>query len=292
MKHAYLIIANRNPQQLQWLINAIDDSRNDIFLMIDNKSNIKNCKFTATYSTLIIVESINIYWGDYSLVDAELRLLKSSIKGEYAYYHFLSGLDLPLVNQDKIHDFFDSVPNHEFLTYSAAIDQKLINQRVKRHLFNKHFRPSGSLNRIYRKIEKHILELVPEKDYSSVLGFASNWATIDNDLASILISSEQEISSMFNHGYLVDELFIPSIININSEIKKKVYYSEPVKDSPNEFQGNLRYINWWDGSPYTWRYKDYYQLDQARKMGHLFSRKFDITIDRKIVDKILKDVLN
>lgn len=131
--------------------------------MIDNKSDMKDCKFTVTYSTLVIVEPIDIYWGDYSQVDAELKLLKSSINGKYGYYHFLSGLDLPLVNQDKIHDFFDSVPNHEFLTYSVANDQKSINQRVKRHLFNKHFRSGRSLNRIYRKIEKHILELVPEK---------------------------------------------------------------------------------------------------------------------------------
>lgn len=40
MKHAYLIIANRNPGQLQNLLNTIDDYRNDIYLLIDAKSTI------------------------------------------------------------------------------------------------------------------------------------------------------------------------------------------------------------------------------------------------------------
>ena len=37
-KHAYLIIANRNPNQLKMLLSVLDDSRNDIYLYIDNKS--------------------------------------------------------------------------------------------------------------------------------------------------------------------------------------------------------------------------------------------------------------
>lgn len=34
-KHAYLIIANRNPNQLKMLLSVLDDSRNDIYLYID-----------------------------------------------------------------------------------------------------------------------------------------------------------------------------------------------------------------------------------------------------------------
>ncbi|MGT2833835.1 hypothetical protein ACVRZC_00500 [Streptococcus hyointestinalis] len=32
----------------------------------------------------------------------------------------------------------------------------------------------------------------------------------------------------------------------------KVYYKVGTTDNPNDIQGNLGYINWWDGSPYTW----------------------------------------
>lgn len=37
-KHAYLIIANRNPGQLQTLLTLLDDSRNDIYLLVDRKA--------------------------------------------------------------------------------------------------------------------------------------------------------------------------------------------------------------------------------------------------------------
>ncbi len=37
-KHAYCIMAHGNWEQLQMLINALDDVRNDIFLHIDKKA--------------------------------------------------------------------------------------------------------------------------------------------------------------------------------------------------------------------------------------------------------------
>ena len=37
-KHAYCIMAHNNWEQLQLLVSAIDDSRNDIYLHIDKKS--------------------------------------------------------------------------------------------------------------------------------------------------------------------------------------------------------------------------------------------------------------
>lgn len=44
-KHAYLIIANKNPEQLKKLLGSLDDERNDIYLLIDKKSLIKDINF-------------------------------------------------------------------------------------------------------------------------------------------------------------------------------------------------------------------------------------------------------
>lgn len=76
-KHAYLIIANRNPNQLATLIATLDDSRNDIFILLDKKStSIFPAVYKATYATVTMVDPINIFWGDYSQIEAELALLK------------------------------------------------------------------------------------------------------------------------------------------------------------------------------------------------------------------------
>lgn len=63
-KHAYLIIANRNPNQLNLLLNTLDDSRNDIYLLIDKKSINKFYNiFKPMYSSLYMIDPIDIYWG-------------------------------------------------------------------------------------------------------------------------------------------------------------------------------------------------------------------------------------
>ncbi|WP_318766709.1 hypothetical protein [Lactiplantibacillus carotarum] len=33
--------------------------------------------------------------------------------------------------------------------------------------------------------------------------------------------------------------------------------------------------------PHVWTINDFEELEDARRMGHLFSRKFDISIDKK-----------
>jgi len=38
MKHAYMIIAHTNFEQLQTLLDLLDDERNDIYLHIDKKA--------------------------------------------------------------------------------------------------------------------------------------------------------------------------------------------------------------------------------------------------------------
>ena len=39
-KHAYLIIAHNNFEQLKNLIHALDDTRNDIYVHIDKKASV------------------------------------------------------------------------------------------------------------------------------------------------------------------------------------------------------------------------------------------------------------
>ena len=45
-------------------------------------------------------------WGDVSVIEAEFRLFEEAAnKDKYAYYHLLSGVDMPLKSQNEIHAF-------------------------------------------------------------------------------------------------------------------------------------------------------------------------------------------
>lgn len=293
-KHAYLIIANRNFDQLQILLSLLDDYRNDIYILIDKTSAEERISLVCNKSTLYMLPEIPIYWGDFSQVQAELNLFKSASSSHYDYYHLISGLDLPLVSQEKLHNFFDSHPHQEFVTYSAIFDSKKLSKRLRHHLFTKHFRIDATnvftklFFRIYRKIENFYFDLTT--NINKDIKLCSNWCSLDDNFVQDLVTDKNisAVKKKFSHGFCVDEIFLSYELSA-LDYESKVYYPERVHDKPNEIQGNLRYINWWDGSPYTWRRKDILQLQNAVELGHLFSRKFDIKVDSEIINLIIKD---
>ena len=62
---------------------------------------------SSSCSNVWKMKTIKVYWGDISLVKVEYLLFESALShGPYAYYHLLSGTDLPIKSQDYIHAFF------------------------------------------------------------------------------------------------------------------------------------------------------------------------------------------
>lgn len=96
------------------------------------------------------------------------------------------------------------------------------------------------------------------------------------------------IATIFKNTKVNDELFIPTILQ-KHQLLNTVYSIEPTNDKPTDFQGNLRYINWWDGSPYTWTDSsdDIDQLKRGKALGHKFSRKFDLESNPNLKEEIL-----
>lgn len=300
--HAYLIIANRNFKQLNLLLRLLDDSRNDIYLLIDQKATYDQAAVKAgiKYSNLYFVAPLKIYWGSYSQIKAELRLFAQAAQKKYAFYHLLSGLDLPLVSQDTIHEFFDQHLHTEFLTFTDKsiatknrvadrldvhlypnISERTFNAKVLRKLYN-----------LYRKAE-HLFEHTSHIGLNRLnmdLGYGSNWVSIDHDLVMYILSQKDWIYKKFRHSVLGDELFIHTLV-LNSKFKERVYVLDGVHDRPTDRQGNLRYINWWDGGPYTWQQKDLKTLQQVVEQGYFFSRKFDEQADSVIIEQIAANLL-
>ena len=111
-KHAYLIMAHGNFNQLKKLIKMLDDNRNDLFIHVDlNAEGFKKEEFLdiTVYSGLEFITSRKVFWASYSLTNVQLDLLECACnKSHYKYYHLLSGMDLPIKTQDYIHNFLDN----------------------------------------------------------------------------------------------------------------------------------------------------------------------------------------
>ena len=105
-RHAYLILAHNHPEQLRILLSLLDDGRNDVFVHLDANAPFGpealegSCRRSALH---FIEPRFEIHWGGVSIMRAELALLRAAVSGGYAYYHLLSGQDLPIKDQDTIH---------------------------------------------------------------------------------------------------------------------------------------------------------------------------------------------
>ena len=253
-------------------------------------------------STLYFTKEIPIYWGDYSLVEAELELFTTALKNnDYSMYHLLSGVDLPLDTAENIYNFFDERKDYNFLTMVSddLFEKNKIYERVSFKYLAPHL-SSRSINNkilkkglnIYRRFEielQRMLKIDSFKKYNIDLKYASNWCSLNHKAVQVLVREREFIKRVFKKTRVNDELFIPTILEKN-DLLNSVYSLKPTNDEPTDFQGNLRYINWWDGSPYTWTDsdEDVEQLKYGKKQGHLFSRKFDIDKYPKMKEIVLE----
>ena len=306
MKQAYLIIAHNKVEQLKFLLSLLDYEKHDIFILFDKKAKItekqkNDLRQIVTKSSLFFTKEIPIYWGDYSLVEAEMELFETANKQEqYSMYHLLSGVDLPLDTAENIYNFFDNRKEYNFLTMVS--DELYIRNKVYERVAFKTMFPRltvrtvnnnflRSVLNIYRKFEVELQRIVKVdcfKKFNLELKYASNWCSLNKKAVDILLEEKKLIASIFKNTKVNDELFIPTILQ-KHQLLNTVYSIEPTNDKPTDFQGNLRYINWWDGSPYTWTDSsdDIDQLKCGKALGHKFSRKFDLERDLNLKEEIL-----
>ncbi|QEA44299.1 beta-1,6-N-acetylglucosaminyltransferase [Leuconostoc lactis] len=293
-KHAYLIISHHNFEQLMFLLSTIDYNDNDIFIMIDRKSNISrsqldSIKNSVIKSKIFFTKRINIYWGDYSQILAELELIQLAVNtGSYDYFHILSGDDLPLQSQDKIHKFFDEHPQKVFLSLAdRRVNFQNIIDRVKYyHISPKLTGRSKSVSimqlSFYFRALDHFFLLIQKllkinlvEKYHLEVDYASNWMSIDFDTAKLILENKKWISKVFRHSITADELFVPILLKKHN-LYNKIFNNSRIGDDKYAFQGSLNYVNWWDGSPYTWQDGDEVEIDWVIRKGHFFSRKFNL----------------
>lgn len=281
-KHAYLIMAHNNFEQLKILIGLLDDYRNDIYLHIDKKvKGFVKESIQTKYAQLIFVNPINVTWGGHSQIKCEMLLLKSSKPKHYKYYHILSGVDLPIKTQDEIHDFFDLNYGKNFIDFDteANTTKNYIDRVQYYHLFRNIIGRSKKIGTLmFRVLNKFFLMLqksVSFKRKEIIPNYkGSNWVSITDEMAQYLVKCEKLIRKQFYYSYCADEIFLQSVA-----------MSSPYRDTIIDC--DCRIIDWERGKPYTYRKNDAEELFNSTA---LFARKFDLSVDKEIIDLVVEKV--
>lgn len=275
-KHAYLMIAHTNFEQLQTLIDLLDDPRNDIYLHIDKKS--KNVpRFSAKYSQLHLVEPMNVIWGGHSQVHCELKLMEAASQGHYRYYHLISGMDLPFKTQDEIHDFFREHDGKEFMGFNdQACASKNFHYRILYYFYfsNLGINSRRSICYAMRQIDlllikvQKLLHITRKPIFPLYKG--DQWFSITDELLQFVLAHKDEIRKQFDYTLCPDEIFLQSVA-----------MGSPRRDYI--VKNTLRSIDWERGQPYTFRAED---VPMLLASDTLWGRKFDQRVDKEAIEMI------
>ena len=288
-RHAYLILAHKNFGQLRKLIELLDDPRNDIFVHVDAKA--KNFRQesldgTTRHSRLIVLpQRLKVNWGGVSIMRSELALLKKATsESEYAYYHLLSGMDMPIKTQDEIHAFFNEHKGYEFINLWEF--KKSTRSRFRYFTIF----PEGEgkfRTRIINNIFKGLQMAVGFRINRNIdFRFGSQWFSITDSLARYVVEKENWLEKVFRHTSTCDEIFLPTLV-AESPFSNRLYVPAAVKNQKEVNMANMRFIDWTRGEsvrhPWVFRAGD---MSLLESVPHLWARKFDETVDNNIINMI------
>lgn len=232
-------------------------------------------------SNIYFIKRRKVAWGDYSQIQLEYDLLRESIKNKYMYYHLISGVDLPIKNQDYIHAFFKEHKGKEFVSFDY--DQDIEKFKYRFDLYHFHQNRYANKRNFFYYLDKFLQKVqcflrihrISSIPYEVKKG--ANWFSITHNLAEYILKQEPVCKKIFKYTRCCDEVFLQTF-TYNSEFKSHLYYNEVAIRNYN-----MRFVDFQRGNPYVFTANDYEELCNRQE---LFARKFDWFIDQEIIRKI------
>ena len=284
MKHAYLILAHNEPELLSLLIERLDDARNDIYIHFDRKLTVLPEVKTQHAGLYILKDRVDVRWADVSMIEAEYKLFHAVVDSgcQYSHHHLISGVDLPLKNQDYIHSFFAQHQGKEFV----GLHQRPMNSHADRALhywypFTRSFRGRGCVFAIKRILRYLVIQtqvlLGIRRNTTIPFHKGGQWVSITRELIDYLLEQEDRAFTIFSRTFGADEYFVPTLI-------WDTPFMDRLFDATDESRGAMRYIGWRaDGQLIDFTPQDLPALQQTE---YLFARKFN-SRDKAFLQEIL-----
>ena len=276
------MMCHKNPAQINQLIAALSDDDIDIFIHVDKKSNITNLIDKNNHTFFISDDKrIDVQWGTFSQVEAEIALLESVVsKSDYDFYWLITGQDYPLVSAKDIVRFISSSPQTNYIDITSS---KHLEKRNDIYYPNWMFKQSLVL-RIVRRLwveltgsYSHTFNCFKRKkslDVSSFFGSAY-WCFNKSFVHYLFTFLNNNLSYMkyFRNCSCPDESFFHTI-----------FMNSPFKNERSEY---LHYILWVPGnsSPQILTLDN---LSDAFASKKLMARKIDINATPNIIEEIEK----
>ena len=292
LKHAYLITAHSKKAQLINLLGLLDDPENDLYLHIDKKAqgfSEEELRAAAPHSRMSFVPRLDARWGSETFIDAIVSLVRLASEEEHAFYHLLSGVDLPLKTQAEIRAYFDAHAGEEFVSFERETAKPdIVGGRIGRfhwrqpvnpflRKFNRRLAPLSVL--IQRKLGVNRINNAP-----IVFQKGGVWFSITHALACYAVEQMPRYRAYYRHSSCADEIWLQTLVANSPFMERRAFMGWD-----DEMAATMRYVDWSGGgaSPRTLTSADYGMLLNS---GMLFARKFDDQADAGVIAKISEHI--
>lgn len=291
LRHAWLIITHGNFPILEKQLAFLDSPNADFFIHVDagvREADFDRFRSIPRSSRVFFTDRLKVSWGDFSLTEATLELLRAAVPGQYDYYHLLSGVDVPLKTREYIEHYFDGRQGINFINLERDVISRRNMSRVKYYYpFQKWNIRNVTLRRIIREATAMcqriaFVDRTRKLPPDFVFQKATEWFSITHALAEYVLTKEEDIRAIFHDTFCSDEMFLPTIA-VNSGFRDTIPPADPARSHKN----CLRYIDWQRGNPYTFTDGDFDELISADP-EYLFARKFDYKTNPRVVDDLFE----
>lgn len=303
----FLILAHKNPEQLNRLINRLHHDGTFFYIHLDKKKDIAS--FSSSFKNLNVnfcEDQFDCAWGDLAIVKATLSLMEKALKtNPEGRMVLLSGQDYPIKTNAYTNQFFSQNSHIDFIDIAPIktvfpTEWKSRLYHYKYNLSNKRGnyvlippinvkafytlrtlkylakigirKPSLFLKKEFRK------NLITQRNTSLEPFAGSQWWSFTAKTSKIILDycyKNPEYIAYYEYSFSPDELFFQTLL---MHLKK----SNP----EITIQNSLTFVDWSRKNvplPVTFTQNDV-QLITNLPSNKIFARKFDMEIDAAIFD--------
>lgn len=281
LRIAYVISAYKLPRQLIRLVNALDDQWASFVISVDRATNSEVYRVMtdglANRRNVHFLPRKKSPYRSFGHVDSTLRAI-AHLHGagiRYDYVSLMTGQDLPIKPNGVIREFLRRRWGLAFLEWFPLPAEQWRAGGLDR--LNRYF--IHTRRRTYSISRRWLPALIPAGLPFDLAPFGgSGYWTLHRDHVEHVrrfVDENPRFVSFFRHTNIPDETFFHTIL-MNSDLSDRI-----VND-------NLRYIDWSRRpAPAILCEAD---LEALKRAPELWARKFDETVDARIIDRVLDEL--
>jgi hypothetical protein len=267
---SYVVPVHKNPEQVLRLIRRLQSDSATFLVHVDARAEASMHRALEQAATELerveLLDPLPCRWGGIGLVLVGLQAIERSLRGNAPFDHlvYVTGQDYPLAPASEIESFFASAPGRSFLSFfelPGAWGESGLARLERWHLVG--------------PVALH-LRLPWRRRLPGGLrpfGGGAHWALARPAAEYVheFTRRNPRLLRFCRHALHPDELYFQTVL-LNSPLAGTV-----VDD-------NLRYIDWsGEPAPKVLRTEDFDMLVTSDK---LFARKFDVTVDAEVLDRL------